>query len=112
MIAEICAVQIPLDNLCATELRGDLRREDAFANGAAHGGRLVVKHEPADKFLCDGGVKLRIVVALNGITRMSFELWVGYGNGSVDQIFRNVLRVLRVDGNVTARRVVRREGEE
>ena len=53
------AVEIPLHDLRAPELRGDLRRENPLTNGAADGRLFVVKNQIADKFLRDGWMRVR-----------------------------------------------------
>lgn len=109
---EVGAVEMPLDDLRAPELRGDLCGENTLADGAAEAGRFVVEQEVGDEFLRERGVLVRIGDACEREARVTVEVRVGGGDDGVDEVRGDVLRVLVADGDVAARGFVRRKGSE
>ncbi len=54
MATKIRGVEIPLEDLRASELRGDLRSKDAFTQGALQGRRFVEEQQVEDETLREG----------------------------------------------------------
>ena len=102
--SEVRGVEVPLEDLCAPELGGDLRGKDAFTQGALEGGRFVEEQEFEDETLCEGGMQFGIAETREGVARVPPEVWVAAGDDRVCKGLGQVLRVCVAEGNVAARR--------
>ena len=100
------AVEVPFQHLSAAVTGGDLRRQDALADGAARRGRLVPQQQVGDQLLRKRRMAFGIVPALEDVTRLIPEIRFGEGDGRISQGLGQMGGSLRVEGYVRTRCLV------
>ena len=78
-------IDVPLHHLLASEARGDLRGEDALAQGASQGRRLREQQQVVGQFLRQGGMRVGVVETAEEVARMPLEARVCRGDGRVHE---------------------------
>ena len=100
--AEVRGVEVPLEDLRAPELGGDLRGKDAFTQGAPEG-RAVVEEQEFETSRCARvGCSSGLVRPASG-SRSDSRIRVGGGDDRVPEGFGEVLRIVVAEGDVAAR---------
>ena len=101
--SEVRGVEVPLEDLGAPELGGDLRGKDAFTQGALQPRFFVEEQQVENETLCEGGVQFGVAETRERVARVTPKLRIGLGDDRVGQGPGQVLRIGIAERNVAAR---------
>ena len=91
IVTVVCAVQVPFQHLLRSIAGRDLGCQHALMEAAQGGGRLVPQHQVEDQALGQGGVRIRVLPAFDGVAGGGPEIRLADSQGGVHQALRELI---------------------